>query len=803
MPDSAPLDVAASARRAAAQRTSPGKRKPRVVTERLDPAQRRVGGLSVFGIRDFWRVPTILPKRFMDLRAPLTSFAELAGGQWVCVGGRPARLARLPDRSEQIDPKAEEPSLEASADPEPGASDAEEADSSPKRVPRWSFELVDLRQRRLRVEIEQQTTKADEQLLDRLRRGDPLWLHGLLHGEPDDLQLLEAEPVTPAQLGEVLAFYPSRSVREFLPSAGKAGRKRRTKGRFQVRKISSAVVGALVREKNRLAVGRCAAALRQRMELADPLDEWELLELVDSPIPTLEGTLKLAHSPPDVATGEQAIRALERLSAIELLQHIQADRLAVSEPAEALRMHPRHVQAAIDSVREHAGITLTGEQTLAVTEILADLAAPHRTHRLLSGDCGSGKTIVFLIVAAVVHAAGGLVVVLEPRAQLAEQVHRNVARFFPHIPSRLLSGASTDETALERGIVVGTTAVWSRLAASGCRPSLIVCDEQQKLGVFARRPEQHAESHLLEATATPIPRTQGLIEFGGLEVSVLRGRHVANEITTTVLLGRTALERLYKRLAQRVRQDGLNLMLVFPLIAAPDDEEDAVAEAPPLAVEEAIAHWESILPGRVGVVHGRVPHEQRSRAIQRFDSGEDKVLIGTTILEVGIDLRKADMMIIHHPERLGVAAVHQLRGRLARQGGRGWCYLACSPEVSESQLELLRLMEIESDGFKLAIADMLRRGVGDMRPQARQQSGAYQGFLVQRTPSIEDLEWAMENCQRWLRRDERELDLLADPLADLRRMAQLAARARPPTRAAPPASGDVPPGGEQIDLFGP
>jgi RecG-like helicase len=151
--------------------------------------------------------------------------------------------------------------------------------------------------------------------------------------------------------------------------------------------------------------------------------------------------------------------------------------------------------------------------------------------------------------------------------------------------------------------------------------------------------------------------------------------------------------------------------------------------------------------------------------LSRFESGQYKVLIGTSLLEVGLDLRQADIMVIHHPERLGVSAVHQLRGRLARKGGQGWCYLACSPNVNEGQLALLKALEIETDGFKLAVADMERRGFGDLRRHARQQSGEYQGFLVDRPPTAADLEWANEHCARWLQRDAGSLNLLDDEVA--------------------------------------
>lgn len=764
------------------------RKKRRAVSTPPARGERSVGELSIFGITDFWRVPTILPKGYMDLRRALTSFEGLTVGQLVCVGGRPEGLVQLSDGA-TLSGADEEGGVESCAKP-PGA----DTDSEDEYLVggRWTFELVDLRQRRLRIEVDGQT-KKEQAWLDLVREGRPLWLHGLVWDTAGELTLRGVQLVTPAQLGEVLAFYPSRTRRT---AAGKTNG--RTKGKRKIRRMTSEEVGMQVRAKNRLAISQCASRLRERMRLEEPLDEWALLEHVGSPIASLEGLFKLAHSPPDVEAGQRAGRALERLAAIEMLMQVAFERNGAREPAAAVRISHRHVAEAMASLQRHGNITLTEEQLLAVTEIITDLKAPYRTTRALSGETSSGKSCVIGVVGAAVCATGRLVVVLEPRAYLAEQMHRNIAKWFPDVPVKLVTGATVEEIDVTQGILVGTTAVWSRLAERGCRPGFIVADEQQKFGVRARRPDAYAESHLLEATATPIPRTQGLIEYGGLEVSILQNRHVKSDVETKVVVGQAELEKVYQRVARRIEKKGLNLMLIYPRISAGEAEDADNEEAPPLAVEEAIERWERLLPGQVGVVHGRIPSETQSEVMARFARGENKVLIGTIILEVGIDFEKADMMIIHHPERMGVAAVHQLRGRLARRGGKGWCYLACSPEVREDQMQLLRLMETENNGFKLALADMARRGVGDMRRHARQQSGNYEGFLVKRTPLVEDIEWALAHCQRWIGEEE-EVDLLADPVAELKEMAKLAGRVRKPrtVKAKDSGAGEE----EQLDLF--
>lgn len=793
--------------------SSPGKR-AKVVTETLGTSARTVGALSVFGIKELWRVPTLLPKRYLDVRHPLTRFDRLSAGQWVCIGGVPSN-ARLVHRGSQaayiIEEFAEEGD-EGVSDVCENSSDVDSPPALPSVLPGeasqtlldasgpddvWHFDLTDLHQlARIRVEL-LVSTNADRALLHRVNAGEAVWLHGLIAQSTNGLFMQQTQVVASSELGEVLAFYPSKSMRHTVRERSK--RTKKLVERTYLRKISSATTCALVREKNRLAIARCAQVLRDRMGIVRATDEWELLRVLDSPAPTIDATFKVAHTPPDLASGLAATRALELLCAVELLQHIRRQRDASVPKSHPISSDPKHFAAAVQSLRLH-GIVPTHEQRLVAMEILADLSSDRLTHRMLSGDVGSGKTIVFAIVAACVHAAGHLVVVLEPRAQLAQQVFEKLNAYFPQIPMQLITSGSTDQ-AINSGVIVGTTGVWSRLAAAGCTPGVIVCDEQHKLGVGQRKPPGFELANVLEATATPIPRTQGLIEFGGIDVSVLRRCHVKKTVHTKVVVGSAELIEAYDTVARRIEEEQKNLLLIFPQIGGDDDSgarANVDMEAPQSAVLDAVHVWELQFPGRVGLIHGRMSDEERSLVIDRFQARQLDILIGTAILEVGFDFRQADMMVVHHPERLGVAAVHQLRGRLVRQGGHGWCYLAPSPGISKEQLALFQLMEVESDGFKLALSDMERRGVGDMRLHARQQSGEYEGFLVQRPPTVADLEWAIDNAGRWVGAPAQSLDLLQDPVALLGAMASIGRTERRKKAAAVVTS---PPHGDQISLF--
>lgn len=805
-------------------------RKPKAVTESLDSASRKVGALGIFGISDFWRVPTILPRSF-DLTNPVTEFSALRAGQNACVGGTPVNCTvtgtdrQDEDATEDVgegDEHTADDEGEAAEDGEPETEPTSRREDDPanaaelpaRRVCGFTLKAIH-GSGRLRVELPL-VTKWNEATANAAREGRGVWMYGAVESEGDGLVLRAIMEIAPADLNEVQAYYPSRTRKVLQPVKGKGGRRSRKPGKWIVRRMSATTTGVLVRDKNRYAIARCAVVLRDRLGLKSPQDEWELMQAVLSPAMTLAATLKLAHTPPNVEVGQAAAAALERLTAIEVLQQIIRERDSAAPKRRRVRTNAEQFANALEQLRKHGRIVASAEQRLAAAEILADLASEKKTERMLSGDVGTGKTIVFAIVAACVVSAGHLVVVLEPRSQLAEQIHARLKNFFPDIPMQLIAGASAETHAIERGIIVGTTGVWSRLEASGCSPALIIADEQQKFGVSQRCPWEHSEASIVEATATPIPRTQGLIEYGGIRVSTLRTCHVQKTITTAAVKAED-VSAMHHQVAGRVLKEGLNLILVFPLIERPPeadfaDEEDgegaegqgrlALEEDTPLAIEEVVDTWEALVPGGVRVIHGRLPDDRRSDAIAAFESGACQVLIATSIVEVGIDFKRADMMVIHHPERFGVAAVHQLRGRLARQGGKGWCYLACGRRVSEEQFALLELMETEQDGFKLAVADMERRGFGDLRRHAQQQSGEYAGFLVDRPPTVQDINWADEHCGRWLGEGAARSDLLDDDSETLRAVQAIAAPRRKARALSPALQMAAEEGLQQASLFG-
>jgi ATP-dependent DNA helicase RecG len=368
----------------------------------------------------------------------------------------------------------------------------------------------------------------------------------------------------------------------------------------------------------------------------------------------------------------------------------------------------------------------TGAQRRAIDEIRADLAVPHPMHRLLQGDVGSGKTVVAWAACELACAAGYQAAVMAPTEILAEQHARTLTPLARATGRSLaLLTASTPRAARESqlallasgklDVVVGTHALLADRVAFA-RLGLVVIDEQHRFGVAQRallrdkggllHEGTRAAPHLLVMTATPIPRTLALTVYGDLDVTLLDemppGR-VPPE--TRVLHGKSGRARALAALEEALA-DGRQAYWVCPLV----EESEKVD----LADVTAAADWlrgELDLP--VGLVHGRLPSAERDDVMRRFRDGTLRVLVATTVIEVGVDVPAASMMVIEGAERFGLAQLHQLRGRIGRGGGRSTCLLAAGSRSGDAG-DRLAVMAETSDGFKVAEADLRIRGPGEI-----------------------------------------------------------------------------------------
>ncbi len=362
--------------------------------------------------------------------------------------------------------------------------------------------------------------------------------------------------------------------------------------------------------------------------------------------------------------------------------------------------------------------SLTQAQRKALDEILADMAAPQRMLRLLQGDVGSGKTVVALLAMAAAAEAGAQSALMAPSDILARQHHATIAPLAARagLKAVLLTGRDTGRQRQEKlralasgmaHIAIGTHALFQE-DVTFRDLGLVVVDEQHRFGVRQRLALQ-AKGHgtdLLVMTATPIPRTLALTAYGDLDVSRITARPAGRKPVKTSVIPLTRLSEVVDRLKTAVDQ-GARVYWVCPLV------EDSGA-LPHTAAEERFAMLDEHLPGRVGLVHGRMKGEARDAVMADFRAGRIAVLVATTVIEVGVDVPEATIMIIENAERFGLAQLHQLRGRVGRGNRESYCLLLYREPLSATARERLRIMRETDDGFAIAEADLRLRGAGDL-----------------------------------------------------------------------------------------
>ncbi len=376
---------------------------------------------------------------------------------------------------------------------------------------------------------------------------------------------------------------------------------------------------------------------------------------------------------------------------------------------------------------------LTASQQQAVADIVADLARPQRMLRLLQGDVGSGKTVVALLAAAHVVEAGRQAALMAPTEILARQHFATIAPLAAAVGIRatILTGRERGReraeilAALAAGeidLLVGTHALFQEEVAFHDL-ALAIVDEQHRFGVHQRLAlaRKGEAVDLLVLTATPIPRTLVLTYFGDMDVSALRekpaGRHKVD--TRTI-----PLERLSEVIAAVARglKDGRRVYWVCPLV----EESESIDLA---AAEERHAELKRRFGASVDLVHGRMRGPDKDRAMARFAAGDTRLLVATTVIEVGVDVPEASVMVIEHAERFGLAQLHQLRGRIGRGAARSTCLLLYKGPLSDTAKARLAIMRETDDGFRIAEEDLRLRGEGDVL--GTRQSGE-PGFRVAR-----------------------------------------------------------------------
>ena len=360
---------------------------------------------------------------------------------------------------------------------------------------------------------------------------------------------------------------------------------------------------------------------------------------------------------------------------------------------------------------------LTGAQKRSIKEIIADMRSPRPMNRLLQGDVGSGKTFVAMAAMLLAIDSGCQAALMAPTQILAEQHYLTFQKWLTPLGVRLsLRTGNREENSHEEQaqIIIGTHALLFQEQAFSDL-GFVVIDEQHKFGVSQRaRLISHGKKpDVLVMTATPIPRTLTLTLYGDLDVSVLDERPANRGKIITALRNNPKVSEITKFIKGHL-DAGRQTYLVYPLV---EESESVKAES----ASEAFEKWSKRLkPHQTGLLHGKMPAEEKEQIMQQFRANELHALVATSVIEVGVDVPNANIMIIHHAERYGLAQLHQLRGRIGRGEHKSYCVLLTDSKTPEA-LEKLQALVDSNDGFVIAEVDLKLRGPGDVLGTA--QSG--------------------------------------------------------------------------------
>ncbi len=441
-------------------------------------------------------------------------------------------------------------------------------------------------------------------------------------------------------------------------------------------------------------------------------------------LPGLGDALRRVHAPPPDADPAAFLQfrdpALKRFIFDELL----ALQLALGfrrRTAETRAPAPIAPPADLDGwLGRVLPFAPTGAQRRVIGHIRDDLAAGRPMNRLLQGDVGSGKTAVAYAAARLMQTAGFQTALMAPTEILAQQHLRTLGPLFEAAGLRaavLTNGLPRREQRLIRELtlagavhcLIGTHSLLSE-DLGFARLGLAIVDEQHRFGVRQRLAlrQKAVVPHLLVMTATPIPRTLALTAYGDLEVSVLDELPPGRLPVKTTLHRRSIRDEVFTRVRGLIAE-GRQAYVVFPLV----EESEASDLADATSSHEALSQG-AFAGLRVGLIHGRMAPEAKDAALRAFAAGALDVLVTTTVIEVGIDVPNASVMIIEHAERFGLSQLHQLRGRVGRGGHAGFCLLLCDEHPTEEALERLRTMVRTQDGFEIAQADLEQRGPGEV-----------------------------------------------------------------------------------------
>ena len=457
--------------------------------------------------------------------------------------------------------------------------------------------------------------------------------------------------------------------------------------------------------------------IKQIINLVDTVPEWLppklLKELGLIPLST---ALRQIHAP---KSPEEALTARQRLAFSELfLRQLKSQlirRELDEQQAPPLPFREKETRDFVTSL----SFNLTADQKKAAWEILQDLTAKRPMSRLLEGDVGSGKTIVAALAMLSAALNGRKSVLMAPTEILAQQHYASLTNLFadraPNLRLALLTGSKKDPEATSADITIGTHALiqknvhFSDLA-------LAIVDEQHRFGVKQRQKildfnrNDKTVPHFLSMTATPIPRSLALAIYGDLDLSIIKELPTGRLPILTKVVKPEERTKAYDFIREQIKK-GRQTFVICPLI-----EDSDLLEAKSAKAEHARLSQEVFPDLRLGLLHGKMKATEKEKVMAEFSRGETNILVSTSVIEVGVDVPNAAVIVIEGAERFGLAQLHQFRGRVGRSKHQSYCFLFPSRDegTSDKSLDRLRALEKNNDGFSLAKIDLKIRGAGDI-----------------------------------------------------------------------------------------
>jgi len=467
-------------------------------------------------------------------------------------------------------------------------------------------------------------------------------------------------------------------------------------------------------------------------------------------LPGIQQALREVHRPATLAEAEAGRRRLAFDELLDLQLMLGRARLLARTGRKGIRFEVK--RDLTSKLKASLPWDLTADQKQALREITADMTSPERMHRLLMGDVGTGKTVVALFAMLLALENGYQAALMAPTELLAEQHATTLTSLLAPlglVPEVMLGRMSAAEKEVARGrvargeagVIVGTHALFQE-KVSFHRLGLVVIDEQHRFGVEQRAAliGKGDAPDVLLLTATPIPRSLALTRYGDLDVSVLRQKPPGRGKIRTVIRGPSQRERVLS-FVREACQEGGQAYFVLPVI---EESERADLRAAKVMAEQLTERWPDL---KVGLVHGQLKATERDTVMRAFRAGEVQVLVATTVIEVGIDVPNATLMMIEHPERFGLAQLHQLRGRVGRGSAESHCILLSTGHTPPR----LKAFAATDDGFRIAELDLEERQQGDLL--GARQSGSAEIRIARFPDDTDILQQARSLAREILERD--------------------------------------------------